>query len=148
MGSKLMFTVALMSGPLAILINTAFYTLEYNSSAKHSESNQNASSILGVNQTHNHSHDHGDELVNHHHIDNHHHHHSSLLEKVAQFALINIDPIMSIILSHIYVIFFFKVFKLAALILAQSVPPYIDVDKIKSDLKELVCWLLFLIYFY
>jgi Co/Zn/Cd efflux system component len=63
---------------------------------------------------------------------------SGILQQIAHFFLINIDPILSIIVSFIYIVYFVKTTKEASLIFSQAVPSFINIAKIKSDLKALV----------
>lgn len=51
----------------------------------------------------------------------------------------NYDPIMSILVSLIYMYFFGKIIKNAYHILSQGVPYYANLIEIKKDLKNMVC---------
>lgn len=134
MRRKVFFTLAFLSGPLSILINSLVYTINYDKehhstpSSDHHQSVNTSTSSFVTHQNHEHSHDHDDhggEL-------------GGVLNVVVGFVLINIDPLLSIILCFIYTIFFVKIFKIAALILAQSVPVALDVESLKKDIKNIV----------
>lgn len=113
-----------MSGPVAVLLNSSIYMAQYRIEMA---ANKN---VLANNQTVTFVHS-----AYHHH---HNHEHPSVLNKLIVLVLINIDPLLSILLAIVYVLFFSKIFKLSALILAQSVPMFIDLDKIQQELKEMV----------
>ena len=133
MRRKVFFTLAFLSGPLSILINSLMYTINYDKehhstpSSDHHELVNTSTLSLVTHQKHEHSHDHDDhgEL-------------GGVLNVVVGFVLINIDPLLSIILCFIYTIFFIKIFKIASLILAQSVPVALDVESLKKDIKLIV----------
>lgn len=120
MSRRVFFTLTLMSGPIAVLINSAVYMIQY-------RDEMTASNLTtAVNQDNGHGH--------HHHED----HENSLVQKCLNFVIINIDPILSILLSVIYLFFFIKIFRLAALILAQFVPQFLDIADVQNEIKQLV----------
>lgn len=145
MKRKFIFIIALLSGSIAIITNAIVYYINYKHElSRDAELKKNATVTLLMtpiltqeamhpnphfrDHDHHHEHRHDGTLV-------------GLVKIVLNFLLINIDPVLSIVLSIIYMIFFMQIFKLAALILAQSVPASIDVTRVQNDIKQLVCFL-------
>lgn len=120
---KFLDTVVIFIGSLFTIL-CAFLNIldsQIHQELKHSESNKTYLSDSSLEHHHHHHHDHNHLKTNH-------------VKSVLDFIIINIDPILSVVMIVLYLLFFGTILKFSCLILSQAVPVYIDIQKIKSDL--------------
>ncbi|CAF1028792.1 unnamed protein product, partial [Brachionus calyciflorus] len=66
----------------------------------------------------------------------HEHGQANHVKTLADFIMINIDPILSTIIVILFVYFFGAILKVSCMILSQAVPIYINIQEIKKDLLK------------
>ena len=54
------------------------------------------------------------------------------------FVITNADPLLSMFISLIYIFYFCQIVKLSCGFLSQACPDFVDIDKCKEDVKNLV----------
>ena len=134
---KYVYVFLLLVGPTKTILNAYSNTFVLNQKNQngmyHPITHSNVSSQLASESTQSNG-----SIINH---DNHHHeehHHENSSNNLLYSILINIDPILSISLSFIYLLYFVYILISAGRILSQALPHYIDIDVFKKDMLQFV----------